>query len=309
MGAIINSTKKILITGSNGLLGQKIIKLCLENRLDYIATSLGANRNPSVQSSRYFSLDISDANAVEQLFSKIKPDCVINTAAITNVDLCESTPDDCDQINVDAVNYILNWCKTLNIHFIQISTDFVFDGKKSVYVENDLPNPLSIYGKSKLKAEKLIQNSSLLNWTIMRTSVVYGVAHNMTRSNIVLWARSEILRNRKINIVGDQYRAPTWAEDLATACLRAVEKEVFGVYNIVGPECVSILEFVKRMAKYYKQPEELVQEIKTNELNQVAERPLKTHLDISKAKQALGYNPLNLENTLSLLEKELPLYS
>ena len=178
--------KKILITGSNGLLGQKLIKqLVNSHEFDFLATSSGENRVTSYAGFKYQTLDITDAQQVNAVLTKFKPDFVINTAAMTNVDACESAKEDCWKINVDAVSFLLEGCKEINAQLIHLSTDFIFDGENGPYSENDSPNPLSYYGVSKLAAEELLINSDYSNWSIARTIIVFGQGDNLSRSNIV----------------------------------------------------------------------------------------------------------------------------
>ena len=161
--------KKILVTGSNGLLGQKIIDQ-LKNRkdIDLIATSKGENRR-EIQDFKYFSLDITSKEEVEEIMNNLKPDVVINTAAMTNVDACEDDQENCWKINVNAVEYLLQNSKKHGTHLIHLSTDFVYDGEEGPYEEKDKPNPLSYYAKSKLASEKLINESNYRNTAIART--------------------------------------------------------------------------------------------------------------------------------------------
>jgi dTDP-4-dehydrorhamnose reductase len=308
MGAVKNKASKIFITGANGLLGQKVVKLCQKKDIDFLATSSGSNRNPELAAKNYQKIDITDKEKLLQSLDSYKPNCIINTAAMTNVDLCKSLIEECYEINTHSVKSMLDWSSKNEAHLIQISTDFIFDGKKDEYFEVDQPNPISVYGDAKNKAEDYLLSSNYKNWSVLRTSVVYGVAHNLKRSNIVLWARSELLRNRTVKIVDDQFRAPTWADDLAFATLASFENKGFGVFNTVGSECMSMHAFVSRMAKYYKQPQELVIKIKSDELQQVANRPLKTCLNTNKAKNEFNYSPISIEESLMILEKELPNY-
>ena len=147
---------KILITGSNGLLGQKLLhKLRVDSSLDLIATSRGENRVSEKNGYTYLALDITDEKAVAQIIAMQKPDVVINTAAMTNVDLCEAEKENCDALNVNAVQYLADACQQIDAHLIHISTDFIFDGEDGPYKEEDEQNPLSYYGLSKLKSEQL----------------------------------------------------------------------------------------------------------------------------------------------------------
>ena len=125
-----NISNRILITGSNGLLGQKIVLQCLKNNIDFIATSLGENRNTNISlRANLTEMNICDPNQISTVLDLFKPTHVIHTAAITNVDYCELNPDECQKTNVSASSYIWDACKKRDIHFQFLSTDFVFDGQ------------------------------------------------------------------------------------------------------------------------------------------------------------------------------------
>ncbi len=298
-------TKPILITGSNGLLGQKLIKLFLSEKIPFVATSFGANRNPGCPENQYISLNVTDKNQVEIVLEKTKPSAVIHTAAMTNVDQCESDREGCDKLNVDAVQYLWDACKKMGIHFQLLSTDFVFDGEKGNYAESDTPAPLSYYGHSKFKAEQILTSDSKTNWSIVRTIIVYGTAHNLSRSNLILWALDAIPKGQEMKIVDDQFRAPTWADDLAQGCWLVIEKNERGIFHISGPETKSILEWVHYIGKHFGWSTENVIPISSSTLNQAAKRPPKTGFDLTKSSELLGYNPKKMSETLDELIKQL----
>ena len=183
---------KILITGSNGLLGQKIVGQLVRSNIEFLATSAGGNRNTNCPDSCYRSMDISNAAQVKSVIQFFSPDYVIHTAAITNVDYCEQNPEECYKINVEGTKILFEAIKEKNAHLSLLSTDFVFDGVIGNYVESDEPNPLSIYATSKHEAEKLLTSSDYINWSIVRTIIVFGEGENLSRSNIVLWAREAL---------------------------------------------------------------------------------------------------------------------
>ena len=151
-----NSFGKVLITGSNGLLGQKLVSICLDKGIDFMASSKGINRNTDLVNARYTEMDICSAEQIKKAINNFKPDYLIHTAAITNVDYCELNPDECVQANVLASKLLFDQCKSHNIHFQLLSTDFVFDGEKGDYLEEDEVNPLSIYAQSKVDAENMV---------------------------------------------------------------------------------------------------------------------------------------------------------
>ena len=181
---------------------------------------------------------------------------------MTNVDACESDKEACWSLNVTAVDNLVNVCKEFNVHLVHLSTDFVFDGENGPYSENDEPNPLSYYGDSKYESEKIVINSGLQNWSIARTIIVYGVVENMSRSNVVLWAKGALEKGDNINVVDDQHRAPTYAMDLAKGCLSIVEKQQNGVFHLSGKDLMSIVELVSRVAEYYGLDKSLINPIK-----------------------------------------------
>lgn len=296
---------RILITGSNGLLGQKLIKL-LSNKQDIVllATSSGENRVNRYPIS-YQSLDITDEKAVLSVIERFKPNVVINTAAMTNVDACEVDRENCWKINVDAVQYLLNACEKTGAKLIHLSTDFVFDGQNGPYSEGDKPNPLSYYGESKYASEQLLVKSNYRNWAIARTIIVYGTGENMSRSNIVLWAKGALEEGKELTIVDDQFRSPTWADDLAMGCWLIAEKDATGIFHLSGKDFMSILELVRRVAVFYNLDASKVTPVKSDSLYQAAKRPPITGFVLDKAIDELGYNPLSFEEGLKQLKEEL----
>lgn len=313
---------KILITGSNGLLGQKIVYALLKLKagqkpigncewpeisdLTIIATSRGENRLIEKSGYSYQALDISEKAQVGAVVEKYKPDVIINTAAMTNVDACEVQKEECWKANVVAVQNFIDVLSTRNSapSFIHLSTDFVFDGEAGPYKEDDKPNPLSYYASSKYESEKILQGSKI-NWAILRTIIVYGIVDNMSRSNIVLWAKDALEKGQKINVVDDQFRAPTLAEDLAQACILAAYKGAKGIYHTSGKDIMSILDLVYTVADFWKLDKSIVNPIKSATLNQAAKRPARTGFILDKAIKVLGYTPHSFSEGLQILSEQL----
>ena len=296
---------RVLITGSNGLLGQKLLhKLRVDKTVELIATSLGENIVSEKNGYTYFDLDITNENAVSKIILEQKPDVVINTAAMTDVDLCEDKKLECDILNVDAVQYLADACTKIEAHLIHISTDFIFDGEDGPYIEEDTPNPLSYYGTSKLRSEEILYNHKV-KWTILRTIILFGVGENLSKGNIVLWAKEALAKGDPLNIIDDQFRAPTLAEDLADACILAAKKKSYGIFNASGKDVMSIYEMVERIAKYYGKSTENLNKISTATLNQKASRPPKTGFVLDKARKVLGYKPHSFEQCLAIMDEQL----
>jgi dTDP-4-dehydrorhamnose reductase len=298
---------KILITGSNGLLGQKLIhKLKAKPEINLVATSRGENRLLDKEGYSYADMDITSRDTVLKTISEHKPNVVINTAAMTNVDQCESDKEGCDKLNVSAVEYLIEACEKEQVHLIHLSTDFIFDGEDGPYREEAIANPLSYYGKSKWLAEKLLMKSNL-TWSIARTVLVYGVAEEMSRSNIVLWAKGALEKGQPMNVIDDQFRTPTLAEDLADGCILIAEQSASGIYNISGKDMMSVLELVQRVGAFWNLDQSKLNVVSSSTLNQAAKRPPKTGFVLDKAINELGYNPRSFEAGLALVDEQIKL--
>jgi len=304
--------KRYLITGSNGLLGQKLIYALLEkNNVEIVAASRGENRLRVTSGYVYEDLDITDFDQVNKVMKWYKPDCIINTAAMTNVDACETEKELCWKINVNGTENLVTALQQAQQakplykpHFIHLSTDFIFDGLNGPYKETDEPNPLSYYAKSKLESEKIVIKCNL-KWAIARTIIVYGIVENMSRSNIVLWAKDALEKGQNIKVVDDQFRCPTLAEDLADGCIKIAEKGATGIYHLSGKDFMSVLELVYKVADHFKLDKNLITPIKSDSLNQAAKRPPITGFVIDKAVNDLGYNPHSFEEGLEIVERQL----
>jgi dTDP-4-dehydrorhamnose reductase len=296
---------KILITGSNGLLGQKLVYLLKsKSNIDCIATARGENRINNKQGYIFETLDLTNHENVISVINKYQPDCIIHTAAMTNVDECELKPDECRLNNITATANIVDACKGINTHLIYISTDFVFDGTAGPYSEEDTPNPLSIYAKSKLDAEKIVSESGH-PFSILRTMIVYGITDDVQRSNIILWTKNSLEQGKDIRVISDQFRGPTLAEDLALACYEAANRKATGIYHVSGREVISIIDIAYKVADYFGLDKKYIHPVTTAELNQPAKRPLKTGFVISKAEHDLDYHPRSIDEGIRIVNEQM----
>jgi len=269
-----------------------------------MATGKGENRLIDHEGYTYDEVDITDYISVNKIITRLKPDIIIHGAAMTNVDACETDQENCRLLNVEAVRNLAQVCETLNIHLIHVSTDFIFNGESGPYDETAKPDPISYYGWSKAEAEKIVQKMNT-PWTIIRTVLVYGIVDHMSRSNIVLWVKNSLEQGKKINVVNDQWRTPTLAEDLAEGCFLAAMKGATGIYNISGNEFMNIYEIACKVADHYGLDKDLIHPTDSTTLNQPARRPPKTGFIIDKAMKELGYRPTSFANSLTILDKQL----
>jgi dTDP-4-dehydrorhamnose reductase len=229
---------------------------------------------------------------------------VINTAAMTQVDQCETEKEQCWLANVTAVKYLVAACENTKSRLIHVSTDFIFDGSHGPLDENEKPGPVNYYGESKLAGEVVIQNSSL-DWTILRTVLVYGITSDLSRSNIVLWVKKNLEDGKTINVVNDQWRTPTLAEDLAMGCYLVALKKAKGIYHISGEEMMTPYDIAVQTAKFFNLDQSLIKATDSTKFKQPAARPLKTGFDITKAKAELNYQPHSFTDGLAVLANQI----
>lgn len=295
---------KILVTGSNGLLGQKLTRLIGEHpEHALIATARGKSVLP-IDRGEFELLDITNADEVNRVIAETRPDVVINTAAMTNVDQCELNQEECWKANVDSVKNIIAACEQYKIRLVHVSTDFIFDGTHGPLDENEKAAPVNYYGESKLAAEQLVIKSNL-HWSILRTVLVYGITRDMSRSNIVLWVKNSLEQGKSIQVVNDQWRTPTLAEDLAIGCYLAAVKQVQGIYNISGKDFISPYDIAIQTAEYFGLDKSLINKTDSTQFKQPARRPLTTGFIIDKARKDLGYEPRSFKEGIEILASQL----
>jgi len=295
---------RILITGSNGMLGQRAVQFYSSNKnIELLATSV--EEKSFVDSVEYISSDIKNRDSIKKVIHDYCPDFIVHTAAFTNVDLSEKLREDAWKINVKGVEYIAEAARAIDAHIIHISTDYIFDGKNGPYDENAIPDPIGYYGRTKLASENTLKISGTF-FTILRTNVLYGIALN-SRPDFVRWVINSLKNNETIRIVKDQINNPTFIDDLVQGINKIIEFRKTGVYNIGGKEFLSRYDFTNRIADYFNLSKKLITPITTDELKQPARRPLKSGLLILKAETELGYKPHTITESLAAMKKELDL--
>ncbi|MVM40259.1 sugar nucleotide-binding protein [Spirosoma sp. HMF3257] len=302
--------KKILITGANGLLGQKLVDLLTKQpNVELIATARGDNRLPFSEGYTYQSMDITDRQQVLDVIGKAKPDVVIHGAAMTDVDKCELQKDACWAQNVSAVEYIIDACRAVDAFLVHVSTDFIFDGANGPYDETAEANPISFYGWSKQAGESAVKHAERsgapVRWAIARTVLVYGIAHDMSRSNIILWVKKSLEEGKTIKVVTDQWRSPTLAEDLAMGCYLIADQEAQGIFNISGKEVLTPYDMAIKTADYFGLDKSLITQADASTFTQVARRPPRTGFILDKARTVLGYDPHSFEEGIAVLASQL----
>jgi dTDP-4-dehydrorhamnose reductase len=295
---------KVLITGTNGLLGQHLIQqLLTATDWQIMGTGKGPCRLPVTQNERfiYHQLDITDGVAAFNFYLKTRPDIIIHAAAATQVDDCELHPVQCWNTNVTATRFLVEAAKKFLPFFIFVSTDFVFDGAAGPYTETDIPNPVNYYGSSKVTGEKEVLQSGL-DAAVVRTCLVYGHTHDGSRSNIISWVKNSLLQGKSIQVVNDQWRTPMLVQDLAKGILLIAQKRATGIFHISGNEMLTPYDMAMATAACYGLDVTLIEKVTANTFTQPAQRPPKTGFDISKAQAALGYQPHSFAEGLKIMD-------
>jgi dTDP-4-dehydrorhamnose reductase len=295
---------KVLVTGANGLLGQKLCALLQSvTDIQLVATA----RTPlsvALENGEFHVMDITQSENVLSVIARVKPDVIIHTAAITQVDQCEQQKEECWITNVTAVEHLISACQQHAVHFIYVSTDFIFDGSHGPLDENEKPSPVNYYGESKLAAEQKVMASGL-SWAIIRTVLVYGITSDMSRSNIVLWVKNNVEQGKIIQVVNDQWRTPTLAEDLATGCYLAARKKATGIFHISGKDFLTPYDIALKAADFFKLDRALIKPTNASHFKQPAQRPLVTGFIIDKARKELGYEPHSFNEGLAILAEQV----
>ena len=298
---------KILLTGANGLLGQKLVALLHRAPgVELIATARGVNRLAASYPALYYRpLDVTDATQVQQVLTEEQPTHLIHAAAMTQVDECELHQTACWAQNVTAVEHLAAACAQLGIHLTHLSTDFVFNGTEALLTEDAQPDPISHYGASKLAAEQVVQAMAGLRWAIARTVLVYGTSLAGGRSNLVLWVRESLLKGQKIKVVDDQWRTPTLAEDLAQGCWLLAHQSAQGIYHLSGRELLTPYQMAQQVATQFGLNAALLEPVDGSVFTQAARRPPRTGFRIAKAEGELGYAPHTFTEGLALVQQQL----
>lgn len=299
---------RILITGANGLLGQALVRR-MSRFPEYDVLATGRDDAPRYEggSCGYAPLDVTDPEAIRDLFQDFAPNVVINCAAMTQVDRCEQDREACWAVNADAVESLAEACKTIGARLVQVSTDFVFDGEEGPYHEDARPEPINYYGRSKLAAENAVRAAGMSKWAIVRTVLVYGTGHELSRSNFVLWLLNELQNGRSVHIVDDQWRTPTYVDDLALGIERLVHFEKTGLYHVSGRELLSVHDFALTIADVFGQDPGLIHPVSSDYFDSAAARPPRTGFIILKAETELGYKPRSTRDALIHLGNKLDL--
>ncbi len=283
---------KVLITGAGGLLGTKLAGLATASAHKVYSLD---NSHPCPYGTPE-RVDITDPTAVGKVFADTTPDVVFHTASITDVDLCETNPELAMRVNGEATGFIAKTCQETGGYLVYVSTDYVFDGMRGQYSEEDEPAPINTYGKSKLFGEEEMARHCSRG-CIARTSVLYGWGRSF-RPNFATWVHSKLAANEHIKVVSDQFASPTLNTHLARMLLEIAERRNQGILHVAGSTRISRYEFAVMLAKQFGFKEHLLTPVQAEATGWKARRPLDSSLNVSKAQKLLTNKPTMLSEAL-----------
>ena len=288
---------KIIVTGSNGLLGQHLIPQLVQHNHQVIALGRGPRRITGIEHIPYQNLDLLEFDQVRHFIKSQQPDVLVHAAAMTQVDDCERDRNKSREINVDATENLLEACDSAGTHFIFLSTDFVFDGIKGNYREDDATGPVNWYGETKRMGEQLTEKYPG-DWSVARTCLLYGIPRGSSRTNIISWIKSSLEKGQHIRVVNDQIRTPTDVNDFATGIRLIIEKKATGIFHLSGKEIMTPYQLALSTADFFSLNKSLIEAVDANTFSQAGKRPLKTGFNIEKAERMLGFSPVDLKTGL-----------
>jgi dTDP-4-dehydrorhamnose reductase len=301
---------RVLITGANGLLGQSLVQRMSQAReYDVLATARDESPRFEGSSCGYAPLDVTQPDDVAHIFQDFTPNVVINCAAMSDVAECEENRSEAWAVNARAVKTLAKQCREAGARLVQVSSDFVFNGKRGPYDEEARPDPVNYYGRTKLAGENAIREAGRSNWAIVRTVLLYGTGQDLSRSNVVLWIADQLSKGETLHIVDDQYRTPTHVDDLAAGIEQLIHREETGIYHLSGPDLVSIYELAGTVAEVFGLDASLIEPVSSDFFEDDVERPPRTGFIIDKAKAELDYDPRPLEEGLRDVQASLQGFS
>ncbi len=285
---------KVLVVGGSGLLGMKLQKVLAGDGFDVYATF----HQNTLNEKNCFPLDITQKNAVDTFMEKINPDIVVLAAAYTNVDDCEKNKEKAFETNVQGTRNIAHAAEKNNARLVYISTDYVFDGKKGLYKEEDSTNPINYYGRTKLDGEDAVKNICS-QFVIARTSVIYG----SNKRNFVTWIIETLKIGEPASIVTDQFVSPTLNIDLAEQILGLINEDARGIFHTAGGQRISRYEFCGVIAEVFGLDKNLINPIKMEDMSWIAKRPVDSSLDVSKISRIK--KPYIVKEALRMLQDDI----
>jgi len=282
---------RIMITGGSGFLGWNLCRE-LGKRHEVFGSYLQHPCVPDTCSA--FKLDVTSREEIRSCIEQMKPDVIIHTAAITNPDHCEKDRGLAKKVNSDASRIIASLSHEHSVRLIYVSTDLVFNGEKGSYTEDDEPAPVNYYGDTKLQGEIAVREL-LPDGVILRVSLMYGWGNGI-HGCFTDWMLSTLEKKEKLHLFTDQYRTPTFVNDSVIGFIKVAEDpQATGIFHLAGPERVSRFEFGRVFLNTFGFPDDLIQQVKQDEISALVPRPKDSSLSIRKFQEHYHFTPQGIK--------------
>jgi dTDP-4-dehydrorhamnose reductase len=301
---IKQTSPKVLIVGASSKVAEaisRVIKMSGEIEIYYISSKNSVLS--SDQKTEFVYCDFTLRKDIKDACMSIQPDIIINTAAYTDVDAAEKDKQSAWKVNVTGVENLVSVCRSMDAHLVHFSTDYVFDGEAGPYTETDLPRPLGYYGKTKMAGENACIGGNI-DYTIIRTNVIYGAAHNV-KPDFVSWVLNNLAERRQFSVVNDQFSNPTFIDDLGYLVDKVLRTRYTGIFNAGGATWLSRYDFACKIASIFKENKDLIRPISTKDLQQTAQRPMLGGLVTFKTETTFGMKFSSVESGLLAMRRQL----
>jgi dTDP-4-dehydrorhamnose reductase len=289
---------KVLVTGSNGFLGQHLCISLANKGFDVLATNRSSNKIEHLNNIKFQAVDVTKKNEIENALDTFTPHVIIHNAAMSKPDECHNNHDECVLQNVTATKHLVESAKKINCYFIYVSTDFVF-GENGPHSEDAAKEPLNFYGKSKLMAEEIVINSGL-KYAIMRPVFIYGKQLANMKGTFLHWVKNSLSNGQKISVVNDQQRTPTYVNDICNGLITMIEKQVVGDFHLAGKDILTPYQMAVTLANTLQLDASLISPVTSETFVEAVKRAKKSGLKIDKAIRELNYQPISFEEGVRL---------
>ena len=289
---------KFLVTGSSGLVGRQVIHDISKTEDEVYSAYHESKPEVGIPTK----LDLNCIDKIPDTLEKVNPDSIIHLAALTNVDICEKEKELAMKLNATATEVLSKQAAKQKAFFVYVSTDYVFDGEKGMKKENDSPNPVNFYGKSKLEGEKSVMNLAS-SWCIARTSTPYGI--HPKRKSFPLWVAEQLQNHNEIKAIIDQFTSPTYVPNLSRMLIEIAKRQIVGIIHLAGATRISRYEVAELVADKLNFDKKLLKPVNLDNMNWPAKRPKDSSLDVAKAFSILNEKPFIIDQGLDNFVREM----
>ena len=295
---------RAVVTGANGLVGGRLIRLLSSRGHEVIGLGRGHQRTTELGGGKYVSVELGNSETLASALKELRPDVIINCAAMTDVDGCERDPSGAYTANVEGAANLARSARALDAHLVHVSTDYVFDGDAGPYDVDAIPNPRGVYALTKHAGEEAVRSLCVkAGWTIARTAVVYGWP-STGKNNFGSWLIDALSSGKNVKLFSDQWVSPTHASNVAEMLAELAERRLAGTWHTSGADVVDRVAFGQQLCARFGFDAALIQPSRMADVNLPSPRPAKSGLNVSRTLEALTAKPLSLEAALARLYAE-----